>query len=313
MSVVIILQRMLILFAMMIIGYFCYKKDWINDDFYGRLSKIVVGVMNPLLIINGVINKDTSGIGDMIGINIILVIGYFIVLTVVSYPLVRMLRVKVTERGLYQAMLIFSNVGFMGIPVISSLYGEVSTIFVSFYILAYNILLYTFGLVLVGKSVPEKEKSSSGFSLKSILNTGVAACVIAIVIFAFRIRVPEFAESFVSYVGNAAVPCSMMLVGVGLARADLKKMFSDVRMLVFILIRSVIIPVVIALIMKYIPVDGELKGICCLMFAMPIGSIVALVANNAGADDQMCAQACALNTLFSVLTIPIVTAFFALW
>ena len=68
-SAFIILQQMLVLFGMMLVGYFCYKIDWIDDHTYGKLSKIVVNILNPLLVIDGVLGKNIGEDLNKLGIN----------------------------------------------------------------------------------------------------------------------------------------------------------------------------------------------------------------------------------------------------
>lgn len=312
MSALIILQQMLVLFAMMVIGYFCYKKDWIDENAHGKLSKIVVNIMNPMLIIKGVLNQDTGSDYRKILMNLFLIGIYFLILTAVSFPVAKLLKVRASEGFLYRLMLVFSNVGFMGIPVISSLYGEACTIYIAFYILGYNLLLYTYGLHLVARSVEEQngaKKERAGSQWKKMLNVGVAACLMSVVIFAGQIRVPSSAESFVSYIGNCAVPLSMILIGASMAQQNVGELFADMKMYLFLGIRLLLMPVLAALIIKQFPVDEQLAGIFCLMFAMPVGSIVVLLASDQGADESLCTKGSVVSTLLSVVTIPIVAIF----
>lgn len=312
MNALIILQRMLVLFAMMMIGYFCYKKDWIDENAYGKLSKIVVNIMNPMLIINGVLNKNAGSDYRKIIINLVLMVIYFAILIAASFPVAKLLRVKVSENYLYRLMLIFSNVGFMGIPVISSLYGETCTLYIAFYILGYNLLLYTYGLYLVARSVEEENgtgKQRRGIQWKRMLNAGVVACIVAIFIFAGNIHVSSSVESFVSYIGNSAVPLSMILIGASMAQQNIRELFADMKMYVFLGLRLLLMPILAALVIKQFHVDEQLAGIFCLTFAMPIGSIVVLLASDQGADERLCTKGSVVSTLLSVITIPIVAIF----
>lgn len=312
MSALIVLQRMLMLFFMMLVGYVCYKIRWLDDNAYGKLSKIVVNIMNPLLIINGVLNKDMDGAQDKILMNILLMLLYFVILIVLSFPVAKILKTEKSEGYLYRLMMIFSNVGFMGIPVITGLYGESCTIYIAFYILGYNLLLYTYGIFLVSKSVQaENKEHSRGSSVqwKKILNSGVIACLISIMIFAGNITVGDAVVSFVSYMGNSAVPLSMILIGVSIAQQKERGIWGDVKMYVFLVMRLVLLPVFITLIVRNLEIDKQLMGVFCLMFAMPVGSIVVLLATDQNADDKLCTKGSVLSTLFSVITIPLVAFF----
>lgn len=307
MNTLIVLQQMIVLFAIMMVGYFCYKKSWLDKNAYEKLSKIVVNIMNPMLIINGVINKDAGNDYGKIIQNLILMAVYFVLLIGLSFLVVKILRLEHSVESLYRLMLIFSNVGFIGIPIISSVYGETSVLYIAFYILGYNFLLYTYGLHLVDISVQGEHKRTGKESLKKMFNAGVIACIAAIVIFACRIMVPAPVEAFISYVGEPAVPLSMVLIGASMAQQEMKKLFTDLKMYLFLIIRLLIIPMAAALIIRNFAVDTEIAGVFILMLAMPVGSIVVLLAADQGADGTCCTKGSILSTLFSVFTIPIVS------
>lgn len=307
MNTLIVLQQMIVLFAIMMVGYFCYKKTWLDKNAYGKLSKIVINIMNPMLIINGVINKDIGNDYGKIIQNLILIVIYFVLLISLSFLVVKLLKLKHSAESLYRLMLIFSNVGFIGIPIISSVYGETSVLYIAFYILGYNFLLYTYGLHLVSLSVPGGQKKTGKAAFKKMFNAGVIACIAAIIIFACRITVPLPVKTFVSYMGEPAVPLSMVLIGASMAQQDMKKLFTDLKMYLFLIIRLLIIPMASALIVRNFAVDTEIAGIFILMLAMPVGSIVVLLAADQGADETCCTKGSILSTLFSVITIPIVS------
>lgn len=325
MNTFIVIQQMLVLFALMVVGYFCYKISWLDKNAYGRLSKIVVNVLNPMLIINGVLNKDTGNDYRKILVNLALMCIYFVILIVLSFFVVKVLKIGKPLESLYRLMLIFSNVGFIGIPVISSVYDG-AVLYIAFYILGYNILLYTYGLHLVEISVAgneeEKEKEKGNGkkkengkenrkekekAYKKIINSGVIACFVAILIFATGIRVPEPVETFVSYLGEPAVPLSMILIGASMAQQNLKRLFTDIKMYLFLFIRLLVIPVGAALVIRQFALDAPIAGTFILMLAMPVGSIVVLLAADRGADETCCIKGSILSTVLSVITIPIVS------
>ena len=93
MDTFVVLQQMLILLAMMAIGYYSYRKEWIDRNAYGKLSKIVVNILNPLIIINGVLGRSGGENGEKVFINLLLIFLYFIILIAVSF-LFALLRVE---------------------------------------------------------------------------------------------------------------------------------------------------------------------------------------------------------------------------
>lgn len=325
-SAFIILQQMLVLFGMMLVGYFCYKIDWIDDHTYGKLSKIVVNILNPLLVIDGVLGKNIGEDLNKLGINFGMMVIYFIFLVIISIPVVKIVHPEKKNIELYRLMMIFSNVGFMGIPVISALYGSGVIIYIVFYMLGYNFLLYTYGIILAKRSAQSNSQScekanevngkndknntiSFKDNIKSIMNPGVIAGILAIVLFVMNIQVASSVASFIKYLSQCVVPLSMILIGASMAQHELKTIFNEIKMYWFLLIRLVIIPIAVALLVRQIPIDSQILGVFILMLAMPVGSIVVLVAMEQGADAGCCTKGSVVSTLFSIITIPIIAMF----
>lgn len=315
MNVGIILGQMLVLFAMMLIGYFVYKKQWIAADTAGSLSKMVVNVFNPILVINGVLGQNGGADMNKIRINLLFIMLYFVVLILFSFLLILFLRPGRHKKSIYRLMAVFSNLGFMGIPVVKSIYGNEAMIYIAFYILAYNLLLYTYGMALTKKAAAEYggtlENETAGWkeAFKKMLNPGVAAALLAVIIFMSGVEAPDYISTFCDYMGNATIPLSMILIGISVAETDLKKVFLDIRIYAFIVLRMVALPIFMIFLLRNIPTDTVIFGVFIIELGMPVGSIISLMARESGADADYCTKGVVLSTLASILTIPFVCAF----
>ena len=312
MGVTIILAQMLMLFAMMLVGYFIWKRKWFDEAAYQKLSKIVVNILNPLLAIYGVAGKDSEGNADLLLQNLGFVVAFYVLLIVVSFLLAALLHPLGAERKLYRLMCIFPNAAFMGIPVITSIFGSGSMIYIVFYVLGYNLLLYTYGVALAKKAArdvnAEETKDGKG-QWKRMLGPGVIASVAAMVIFLLKLPLPAPVESFCDYMGNATIPMSMLLIGMSIAKADLKKIFVNKRMYAFVALRMLLLPIGTALLLKPFGADATVLGVFVLQLSMPVGSMVTLIAKENGADEAVCTNGIVLTTLASILTIPVVCMF----
>ena len=195
----IIFQKLLVLFGFMLIGYLSYKKKWVSDDTSSQISGLIVNIFNPALIISGVIGSVGNGNWNLVITDLILAVILFVVLILISPAFVRILGVKKDERNIYAVMLIFSNLGFMGIPIIEELYGREANFYVALYTLVYNILFYTYGIYLFEKerAMQTGQKAKIIFHWKKMINPGMVACLAALLIFAFQIDAPAPAVSFV--------------------------------------------------------------------------------------------------------------------
>ena len=318
----IVIQQMLILFCMIAVGYFVYRKNWVTDETYPHLSKLVVNIFNPMLVFGSVLGETESVEASLMWENLRGVALYYILIVFLGFLGSRLIRPKREERNQYQLMFVFSNVGFMGIPVIGGLFGSGSVIYITFYLLGYNLLLYTYGVALAKREgkregmdgnadrIAQDEKMNGAAqlqeSLRGLCNPGVFACIAAIVVLALGIRVPAAAVTFFDYMGNATIPLSMIVIGISVARMSWREIFSSVRMYVFCGIKLLVIPVLCALVFRGFFASEMLYGIFVLMLSMPVGSIVTMISNEYGSGETVCSQGIILTTLLSMITIPVV-------
>lgn len=313
MNIMNVLNQMLVLFVMMAIGYFCYQKKWVNDTTSSQLSKLIVNVTNPILIVNGVLSQQKEDAGNGIWWNIGFVFIYYVLLISVSFVIPWIIGVKKQRFTTYQMMTIFGNVAFMGIPVIRGIYGNGAMIYIAFYILVYNILLYTIGVILCKKASQGQEGHKEKGAWKSIMNPGVVASILAVVIFAFGIKVPDAVQTFCDYMGGVTIPLSMIIIGISLVQANLKEVFKEWKLYLFVLLRMIVLPIGLSLIGKgfvsALEIPEIVFGIFVIQLGMPVGSVIVMLAKEYNADSEFCTKGVVISTLASILTIPVICMF----
>ena len=101
----------------------------------------------------------------------------------------------------------------------------------------------------------------------------------------------------------------MILIGVSIAKADMKNIFTNVKMYFYTGIRMILFPILVISLMKGMSFDPVVFGVFALELAMPVGSIITLIAKENGADETCSTNGIVLSTLVSILTIPIVCMF----
>jgi len=172
---------------------------------------------------------------------------FYVILILTGLVYVWVFRPAESERRLYRLMTIFPNVGFMGIPVISAVFGEESMIYIVLYMLGYNLILYTYGLALARKAAEDAGSvvSREQNQWKRMINPGTISSVAAVIIFLFGIPLPAPAVNFCDYMGNATIPLSMLLIGMSIAKADLKKIFSNGKIYAYTAVKMLLLPILI--------------------------------------------------------------------
>lgn len=307
-----LLQQMIVLFILMGIGYFCSRKNIITEEVGKKLSAIVVNIANPALILTGCMGEERIQGKELLLTAAIMLVMYGALL-VLAYLLPRALKVEKKSRGTYQAMTVFSNIGFMGFPVIAALYGNGALLYAALFMIPYNILIYTYGISAITGEKKEsgREKNSSqkkASPLGRIFNIGVIACILTILIYLLGIPVPVFLKTTITHLSNLTAPLSMMVIGASLASIDLKKLFTDGKLLIFSVIKLIVIPVIGILLIRQFVGNQVLCGVCMVMLATPVGSMTAMLAQQYDGDYEMASRGVALTTILSVVTMPLVSA-----
>ena len=192
----ILLQQMIILFLIMMVGFVSRRTGILNKDASKLLSGIVVNVANPALILSSSINPEAIIEGRELAITVGLAIGLYMIYLLLAEIIPRIMRVRAEEFDVYKVMTVFSNIGFMGFPLLAAMYGSESLLYASLFTIPYNILIYTYGAHTLTKSERVSEEKK-GIQWRSIFNIGVITSILALLLYFFRFRLPVVLESAV--------------------------------------------------------------------------------------------------------------------
>ena len=305
----ILVKQMLVLFLLMVVGFVCRKIGLLNDESSKKISGLVVNVANPALILSAGINPESTIQGTEFLKTLCLALAIYACLIIISFIIPRILRVPVSERGLYKVMTIFSNIGFMGFPLISAVYGDDALLYAALFMIPYNVLIYTYGLAVIKGNAGDdsEDQTSVKDTLKKVFNVGVIACILMFVLYLTRLPVPSVIEDTVDYLSNLTAPLSMIIIGDSITKINFKKLLTNWRLIVFTLIKLVVIPVVGVLLLSLCGISGDLLGVCMIMLATPVGSMTVMLAEQYDGNTELAASGVAFTTVLSVITIPIVS------
>ena len=296
----ILLKQMIILFLVMMLGYMMAQKKVIDKKVSKSLSWIIVNIANPALIISGSQGNHIEK-KEMLFL-IILAFGLFLFLILLAEIIIPVFKPDSSEKGAYKMLFVFSNIGFMGLPIISSVYGSKGLLYGSVFLLPFNILIYTYGIMCMSK-----QKTSIRQMIIKLFNIGLIASIISLVLAVNNVTIPNFAGQIVTMLSALTAPLSMMVIGASFTEISIKHMFRDVRLLLFALLKLVIIPIIGITVVKFITSDNILR-VCFIMLATPSGSMVAMMAEQYNGNHITAAKGVAFTTVLSVITMPLLFA-----
>lgn len=298
MTIFTVFFHMLAFLLMIGVGYFITRRGMLDEHANSQISGLLVHVFNPLLIVSSA--ADSVGLissGDMRTVGLI-ASGMFAVFIPVGMILSPLFDKDRDQQKIFQLMFVFSNLGFIGIPVVSSIVGAEYVVYVTEFILIYTSLLYTYGVGLLNRRF-------SLSALKEMVNPGTVLSLAALVIIIWEIQVPDFLKTAASYMGNATSPLALIAIGFQLAKADLKKIFGQLRLYVFAVVKLLVLPLLLLPLLKLMTSDVHLISVCMVMFGMPVGNIPLMLGMQKGIDVSTGSAAIILTTVLCVFTIPV--------
>ena len=302
MSVSVVFQQMVMMFLLMGLGFFLAKKRVFSAKAPKDLSKMIAEVCNPALIICSAFEEGgTATERDLLFAALIAVI-YYVILIGIGYVIPRVIRAKKSEVKFYRMLSVYSNIGFIGIPVISAVMGGGAIIYLTVFIIVFNLLIYTHGIkVLTG----EGKESKSKLEWRRMINPGTMASVIAITLFLSDITFPKMLEDTLVYVGRCTTFLSMAAIGMVLAGISLRTLFSVRKLYAFAAIRYILIPVVAAFCLKPILTNELLLGVTILTLALPAGNLPLILAEQYNVETELLAKGTVLTTILSIISLTV--------
>ncbi|MDF2877663.1 MAG: family transporter [Clostridia bacterium] len=292
-----------ILFLLMFFGYGLGKVNIITSVGTEVFSKFIVKVALPAIIISGMIIPLTP---EKLHTAI-----YIVGLSIATYALAYGVAIgfsKVfikdrSERGVYSFAIVFSNAGFMGYPVLQALFGKEAIFYGAVYNITFNILLYTLGIKLMEMKGDIKSK----FNLRHLINPGITASAIGLILFITGIPLPKFVIGTIDAVGSLCTPLSMITIGAMLSGLPIRKMFSGVKVYLLASTRLIVLPLLTFCLLKYILriEDSWLLAIPVIVAGMPVASNAAMMAKQYDNNSEIASQTILVSTLFSAVTIPL--------
>lgn len=299
----ILLQQMLALFILMMIGYFCGKKGVLDPLTTKKISWLVVNVANVAMILQAGLDNQSDTPAETLLLMGALAIGMFAMLILFAAVLPILLGVKREVRGIYRSMLVFSNIGFMGLPLLMALSGAKAVLYAATFQFVFNFLLYSYGI----SNISAQKAGAGGFQWKRMINPGLIACVLALILFFTKVDMPDFVDTVLKNLANLTAPLSMLVIGQSFTEFKIKELFTDVRLLIFTVIKLLIIPIAVMLLLKQWITDTTILTVCLVMISTPVASMTAMFAQQYDGDYELASKGVALTTLLAVGTMPLVS------
>ncbi len=295
-----VFEQVLILFVLMAFGFIFNKTKKLNRETCKAISDIVVTFVAPCVIIKSFIRNYETHMLKMLCIALALSVVLHILMIIVSKLLLKADDEK--KRRVLTFASVFSNAGFIALPLQEQLLGGDGVFYGAAYIVIFNIAMWSFG-------VAEMSGDRSAVTLKKLLiSPGIIGVVVGVILFVFSIKPPMVVYSVIDYVAALNVPLPMFIVGYYLADADLLRAFKDRSLYFCMILRLLLYPILTIILLKLLHIDNTLLTALAISVSAPVGATASMFSEKFGGDTEFSVKLVAISTLLSIITMPIMVA-----
>ena len=293
-----VLYQATALFIIMAIGYLLYRVKLVDDKSVTGMTNVLLWAVTPCLLV-----ETFSRPFDL---SLAVSLGIFALAAFLAKVASALISVLIFRRGVYDDRVIlrystiFSNCGFMGLPLAQALYGDEGVMYASIFVAVFNLCQWTWGFAMMsGKGAPMK---------KLLLNPGIIGLVLGLPLFFFSIQLPDMIFYPIQSVASVNTPLAMIVIGCHLAQTDLREAIRQPRVHIACLVRLIGLPLLFLAIFALLPIPLTPLALAVLVIELsaPTAATTVLIGGMCGRNTELGGQCVALSTLASVITLPLI-------
>ena len=296
---IVIAARLGMLLLMILIGFMARKLKLFDGNAQKPLGAVVYNISLPLMVFCSVSSTLTKDLLQKAGIILILALSVYLGCLFLSFLYVKLLKVQDDEKGIHQYCFSFSNVAFIGMPLVKAFWGDEGIIFVSIFTVVFSSLNNSIGISLLSTT---RKRGNPFRVFKAPPFWGVMT---GILFGLLGIKLPEIMFSNLQSIGNMTTPLAMIFTGLTVADSNIAVIGKYKKAFITILFRLLIIPAVFYLILQNIFSDYYIYSIPTLIVATPFATTLTIMAEKNGASVELASFISVSGVICSMITIPI--------
>lgn len=290
------------------IGYYLTRRGVFTTDTGRQFAWLVVHVTFPCYIIAALPEQFTSKAMIDSSFGILIAVGATVVLYPIGYLIAKILQISQERKHVFVAMMVFSNMVFIGLPVNYALFGDKAVPYVLQFYIANTVIFWTLGVYCL--QLGANNGTRPKMSLSMIMNPPLVAAAIAIVLVLFDTKAPFIIRNSFQLVGNMTTPLATMFIGIALFEIKLKDFNISKDMIAVLAGRFLIAPSLIYIPLMFTNFPPLMREVFFIQAAMPVMNQVTIYSRYYGGDYKYSTVITAWSLIVSMVMIPIYVAIF---
>ena len=294
---ILIFEQLLKMFFIMVLAFVCYRIRLVDQNGNKTVSNLLLLVVNPILIITVYQTEYDPALVRGLLLAFAAAAATHILGIIISTLLIRPKAGADYCIERFNAM--YSNCGFIGIPLIGSVLGDTGVFYLSAYMVMFNLFSWTHGVILMEKK----------FSLKNLREGLVSpmfiATLIAVLLFFLQLKIPSALLDSMNYIADMNTPLAMMVAGFSVAQADIGKMCRNLRLYYTSVIKLILIPLCTIPLLMLFHLPSEVSMTVLIAAACPSATTGTMMAIRYKQNYTYSSEIFSLTTVLAVLTMPV--------
>ncbi|MBO7139382.1 MAG: AEC family transporter [Prevotella sp.] len=298
------IEVMVVLFAIVVVGFVAGKRGYMGGEFDRRLSSLVIDITCPALILSSTMGGTLPDRRLILPLLVISLITY-VLLALAAVTLPRLLTKKEDDRGVVGFALMFGNVGFIGYPIVASIFGHEAVFYAAVLNVVNTFAVFTVGTMLLTSRNQGLPHSRRGW-VKLLLSTPMLAAYLAMLIVSLNIdNIPAVVSQPLTLIGNITVPAALLIIGSSMSRLSLRTMMGSPTVYATTLFRLILLPLALLVLFRLLDFDMLAVNINTVVIAMPVATYGTILCLKMGRDATLITELTFISTLISIITIPL--------
>lgn len=296
-AILTVTSKVAVMLLLILVGYVVARRGVLTEKGTAEVNSLLIKVVTPCLLIHSLLGSG----GD-------LALGE-LALAVVAAALSMVLGIGVSllffrkkapeQQKVLRFSVIFSNAGFMGLPLVQAIVGPRGVVFASLFIVTFNVICWTYGYAMM---------TGAGLNVKSaLLNPGMIGLAIGLPLYLLRVELPAVLGEPIAFLAGLNTPLAMIVIGSNVARVDLKDALGDRSVYEACFLRLVAVPALFLGALLLIRPEHDLFLSSAIQVACPVAANCVLFATEYHRDEKLASKTVAVSTVLSILTIPLFT------
>lgn len=300
----IVLYQAVSMFLLILVGAGCFKLHLLSKETVSQISGLVLKIINPVVIFMAYQREFQPELVKNLGWTFLFSLVAYGIAMAVSYLCIR--NKEGRETVIERFSCIYSNCGFMGIPLVKSMFDYEGVFYLTAFLTVFNALVWSHGVMQMSG---ERSLKSLGKVLRS---PAIIAIILGMLFFFIRIPLPDIVSETLDSLGNLNTPLAMIVAGATIIQTDLLKTFRKPRVFYISFIKLILIPVLITGIFMLIPGEKIVEMTVLAAMAAPSAAICTMQCLNYNRNAAYASELFGVTTLFSVATMPLMMILYEL-